>query len=121
DTFRSLPDGSRVYALTLEIANPLKKGVVGGIGVFMSALIEPGYLYMDQERRYIPAQYFVNAVSATNSTVTVDVCAVMQGTPWYALNMKTLNEEANAEGGVLPCKLLVKLIIGTTLSQNGMN
>lgn len=121
DTFRSLPDGSRVYALTLEIANPLKKGVVGGIGVFMSALIEPGYLYMDQERRYVPAQYFVNAVSATDSTVTVDVCAVMQGAPWYALNMKTLDEEANAEGGVLPCKLLVKLIVGTTLSQNGMS
>ncbi len=36
--------------------------------------------------------------------------------------MKTLDEEANAEGGgVLPCKLLVKLIVGTTLSQNGMS
>ncbi|EFO2072582.1 hypothetical protein DP893_26965, partial [Escherichia coli O8] len=65
DSFKSLPDGSRIYAMELDVSNPVRKSSVGGVGVVVSAQVEPRYLYMNQNRQYIPAQYIVSSVSAT--------------------------------------------------------
>lgn len=119
-SFKSLPDGSRVYAMTLDVSNPVKKSSVGGVGIAVSAIVEPRYLYQSQSRQYIPAQYFVSSVSATASTITIKIQIVMPDIPYYALDMSTLGDAASADNGALPCVLLVKAFAGTTLRQNGM-
>ncbi|MBN6451315.1 prophage tail fiber N-terminal domain-containing protein [Escherichia coli] len=119
-SFKSLPDGSRVYAMTLDVSNPIKKSSVGGVGIAVSAIVEPRYLYQNQSRQYIPAQYFVSSVSATASTITIKIQIVMPDIPYYALDMSTLGDAASADNGALPCVLLVKAFAGTTLRQNGM-
>ncbi|WP_077828398.1 phage tail-collar fiber domain-containing protein [Escherichia coli] len=120
DSFKSLPDGSRIYAMELDVSNPVRKSSVGGVGIVVSALLEPRYLYMNQNRKYIPAQYFVGSVSATASTITVRIRVVMPDTPYYALDTSTLEETASAENGPLPCVVVAKIFAGTTLRQNGM-
>lgn len=120
DSLRSLPDGSNIYSVTVSMDNPLKRSSVGGIQIFSSAHIDPSNLYLDREHRYIPAQYFVKSISVKPNTVMINISIVMQGTPWYALNLETLKEEGNGDSGVLPCKLLIRLITGTTLFQNGI-
>ncbi|EFH5537795.1 TPA: prophage tail fiber N-terminal domain-containing protein [Escherichia coli] len=119
-SFKSLPDGSRVYAMTLDVSNPVKKSSVGGVGIAVSAIVEPRYLYQNQSRQYIPAQYFVSSVSATASTITIKIQIVMPDIPYYALDMSTLGDTASADNGALPCVLSVKVFAGTTLRQNGM-
>ncbi|WP_096176643.1 hypothetical protein [Escherichia coli] len=120
DSFKSLPDGSRIYAMELDVSNPVRKSSVGGVGIAVSALLEPRYLYMNQNRQYIPAQYFVGSVSATASTITVRIRVVMPDTPYYALDTSTLEETASAKNGPLPCIVVAKIFAGTTLRQNGM-
>lgn len=120
DSFKSLPDGSRIYAMELDVSNPVRKSSVGGVGVVVSAQVEPRYLYMNQNRQYIPAQYIVSSVSATASTITVRIRVVMPDTPYYALDASTLEETASAENGPLPCIVVAKIFAGTTLRQNGM-
>lgn len=119
-SFKSLPDGSRVYAMTLDVSNPVKKSSVGGVGIAVSAIVEPRYLYQNQSRRYIPAQYFVSSVSATASTITIKIQIVMPDIPYYALDISTLGDTASEDNGALPCVLSVKVFAGTTLRQNGM-
>ncbi|EFK5223335.1 hypothetical protein G6K26_000976 [Escherichia coli] len=120
DSFKSLPDGSRVYTLKLDVSNPIGQSSVGGIGIAVSAMIEPRYLYQNQNRQYIPAQYFVGSVSANTRTITIGIQVVMPDKPYYALDMSTLKDIAGADDGPLPCVVVIKTLAGTTLRQNGM-
>lgn len=120
DSFKSLPDGSRVYTLKLDVSNPVGQSSVGGIGIAVSTQIEPRYLYQNQNRQYIPAQYFVSSVSANTRTITIGIQVVMPDKPYYALDMSTLEEIAGANNGLLPCVVVIKTLAGTTLRQNGM-
>ncbi len=120
DSFKSLPDGSRVYPLKLDVSNPVGQSSVGGIGIAVSAMIEPRYLYLNQSRRFIPAQYFVSSASARAGTITIKIQVVMPDKPCYVLDMSTLEEIAGADNGPLPCLMVVKTLAGTTLRQNGM-
>ena len=114
-----LPDGSRVYTREVDMPNPIGMASVGYIGIFVTAQVTPGYLYLNNDRKYIPVQYFVTSVSSTASGITVKIQIVMTDTPCYALDISTLQEEPGDNEGNLPCILRVHAITGVTLRQLG--
>ena len=114
-----LPGGSRVYTREVDMPNPIGMTSVGYIGIFVTAQVTPGYLYLNNDRKYIPVQYFVTSVSSTASGITVKIQIVMTDTPCYALDISTLQEEPGDNEGNLPCILRVHAITGVTLRQLG--
>ncbi|OEL88645.1 prophage tail fiber N-terminal domain-containing protein [Escherichia coli] len=121
-SFRSLPDGTRVYKLSLGVRNPLNTGVIGGYGIAIAPIIIPGYLYLDEQKKYIPAQYLVGSVSATASEIKIGLNVVLTGKPQYAVDVSNLETQEEGDGtGNIGCKLYIRVLTGTTLQQNGMS
>ncbi|GCY64017.1 phage side tail fiber protein [Escherichia coli] len=122
NNFRSLPDGTRVYSLSLGISNPLNTGAIGGYGIAIAPIITPGYLYLDEQKKYIPAQYLVDSVSATASEIKIQLKVVLSGKPKYAVDTSNLeNQEEGDDSGNIGCKLSIRALTGTTLRQNGIS
>ncbi|VEW02979.1 hypothetical protein CRJUMX01_2090001 [Escherichia coli] len=122
NNFRSLPDGTRVYSLSVGVSNPLNTGVIGGYGIAIAPIITPGYLYLDEQKKYIPAQYLVDSVTATASEIKIQLKVVLTGKPQYAVDVSDLEiREEGDGGGNIDCKLSIRVLTGTTLRQNGIS
>ncbi|WP_097335736.1 prophage tail fiber N-terminal domain-containing protein [Escherichia coli] len=122
NNFRSLPDGTRVYSLSIGVSNPLNTGVIGGYGIVIAPIITPGYLYLDEQKKCIPAQYLMDSVTATASEIKIALKVVLTGKPQYAVDVSDLEtrEEGDSSGNI-GCKLSIRILAGTTLRQNGIS
>ncbi|HDJ1973458.1 TPA: prophage tail fiber N-terminal domain-containing protein, partial [Salmonella enterica subsp. enterica] len=122
NNFRSLPDGTRVYSLSVGVSNPLNAGTIGGYGIAIAPVITPGYLYLDEQKKYIPAQYLVDSVTATASEIKIQLKVVLTGKPQYAVDVSDLETREEGDGGGnIDCKLSIRVLTGTTLRQNGIS
>ncbi|HAK4351406.1 TPA: hypothetical protein H1T96_003101, partial [Salmonella enterica] len=122
NNFRSLPDGTRVYSLSVGVSNPLNAGTIGGYGIAIAPVITPGYLYLDEQKKYIPAQYLVDSVTATASEIKIQLKVVLTGKPQYAVDVSDLETREEGDGGGnIGCKLSIRVLTGTTLRQNGIS
>ncbi|EFU2696947.1 hypothetical protein H6Y45_005117 [Escherichia coli] len=122
NNFRSLPDGTRVYSLSVGVSNPLNAGTIGGYGIAIAPVITPGYLYLDEQKKYIPAQYLVDSVTATASEIKIQLKVVLTGKPQYAVDVSDLETREEGDGGGnIGCKLSIRVLAGTTLRQNGIS
>lgn len=121
DTFKSMLDGTRVYTMTSSITNPLKISQLGGVSIQRYISVEPQYYFTNENGEYIPAQYFVTGTDITASTIKVTVSVVMSSKPQRSWDLSTLESIANADDGTLQCKVAIKVLAGTSLSQNGMS
>ncbi|KAB2831062.1 hypothetical protein F8C86_08435 [Escherichia coli] len=122
NNFRSLPDGTRVYSLSVGVSNPLNTGVIGGYGIVITPIITPDYLYLDEQKKYIPAQYLVDSVTATASEIKIGLKVVLTAKPQYAVDVENLEIQEESDGsGNMGCKLSIRVLTGTTLRQNGMS
>lgn len=121
DTFKSMLDGTRVYTMSSSISNPLKISQLGGVSIQRYISVEPHYYFTNETGEYIPAQYFVTGADITASTIKVTVSVVMPSKPQRSWDLATLASVANADDGDLQCKVSIKVLAGTTLSQNGMS
>lgn len=121
NSLKSLADGTRVYQLSLGVSNPLKMKSYGGIGLAVAPVILPQYLYLNAERKYIPVQCLVDTVYTTASEVKIELKVVMADKPHYAVDPSTLEIVGECdEYGNIVCKFTVRLLVGTTLRQSGM-
>lgn len=121
DSFKSMLDGTRVYTMSSSISNPLKISQLGGVSIQRYISLEPQYYFTNETGEYIPAQYFVTGADITASTIKVTVSVVMPSKPQRSWDLATLASVANADDGDLQCKVSIKVLAGTTLSQNGMS
>ncbi|WP_176479807.1 hypothetical protein, partial [Escherichia coli] len=122
NNFRSLPDGTRVYSLSVGVSNPLNTGAIGGYGIAIAPIITPGYLYLDEQKKYIPAQYLVDSVTATASEIKIQLKVVLSDKPKYAVDTSNLEtQEEGDDSGNIGCKLSIRVLTGTTLRQNGIS
>ncbi|HGH4675506.1 TPA: hypothetical protein ACJIWR_000130 [Enterobacter bugandensis] len=122
DTFKSLADGTRVYTMQVDLANPLGITQLGGVGIHRYIAAEPQYFFTNENGEYIPAQYFITGSDVTASSVKVTISVIMADKPYKSWSLSTLEEVASIEGGaILQCKVGMRLLAGTTPSQNGMS
>ncbi|WP_179294819.1 hypothetical protein, partial [Escherichia coli] len=122
NNFRSLPDGTRVYSLSIGVSNPLNTGVIGGYGIAIAPIIIPRYLYLDEQKKCIPAQYLMDSVTATASEIKIALKVVLTGKPQYAVDVSDLETREEGDGsGNIGCKLSIRILAGTTLRQNGIS
>ncbi|EEU9506230.1 prophage tail fiber N-terminal domain-containing protein [Escherichia coli] len=122
NNFRSLPDGTRVYSLSIGVSNPLNTGVIGGYGIVIAPIITPRYLYLDEQKKCIPAQYLMDSVTATASEIKIALKVVLTGKPQYAVDVSDLETREEGDGsGNIGCKLSIRILAGTTLRQNGIS
>lgn len=122
DTFKSLADGTRVYTMQVNLTNPLGITQLGGVGIHRYLAAEPQYFFTNENGEYIPAQYFITGSDVTASSVKVTISVIMPDKPFKSWDLSTLEEVASIEGGsILQCKVGMRLLAGTTPSQNGMS
>ncbi|MCE2008941.1 hypothetical protein [Enterobacter ludwigii] len=122
DTFKSLADGTRVYTMQVNLTNPLGITQLGGVGIHRYLAAEPQYFFTNENGEYIPAQYFITGSDVTASSVKVTISVIMPDKPFKSWDLSTLEEVASIEGGsILQCKIGMRLLAGTTPSQNGMS
>lgn len=122
DTFKSLADGTRVYTMQVDLTNPLGITQLGGVGIHRYIAAEPQYFFTNENGEYIPAQYFITGSDITASSVKVTISVIMADKPYKSWSLSTLEEVASIEGGsILQCKVGMRLLAGTTPSQNGMS
>ncbi|KTI91664.1 hypothetical protein [Enterobacter hormaechei] len=122
DTFKSLADGTRVYTMQVNLTNPLGITQLGGVGIHRYLAAEPQYFFTNENGEYIPAQYFITGSDVTAASVKVTISVIMSDKPYKAWDLSTLEEVASIEGGaILQCKVGMRLLAGTTPSQNGMS
>ncbi|MCE1916585.1 hypothetical protein [Enterobacter ludwigii] len=122
DTFKSMTDGTRIYTMAVDLKNPLGVSSLGGVGINRYIAAEPQYFFTDENGKYIPAQYFISAATISASTITTTISVIMSNKPYRSWELSTLEPVAVAEEGVpLQCKVLMRLLAGTTPSQNGMS
>jgi hypothetical protein len=122
DKFKSLADGTRVYALTTNLSNPLGIASLGGVGIQRFILVEPQYIFTNENGEYIPAQYFISQTIISAAAIKTTVSVIMSHKPYKSWDLSTLEPVGTAENGaVLQCKLSLRLLVGTTPSQNGMS
>ncbi|PNF10556.1 hypothetical protein A6J71_10505 [Enterobacter cancerogenus] len=121
DTYKSMADGTRVYTMTVSLSNPLKVTSVGGVSISRYIAMEPAYFYTDEKNEYINAQYFISATETTASAIKTTISVIMPARPYNSWNLSTLAQVASAEDGDLQCKVSMRMLVGTTLSQNGMS
>ncbi|MCU6369958.1 hypothetical protein [Enterobacter quasiroggenkampii] len=122
DTFKSLADGTRVYTMQVDLSNPLGITQLGGVGIHRYLAAEPQYFFTNENGEYIPAQYFITGSDVTTSSVKVTISVIMPDKPYKSWSLSTLEEVASIEGGsILQCKVGMRLLAGTTPSQNGMS
>lgn len=122
DTFKSMADGTSVYTMTANLANPLGIASLGGISVQRYISAEPQYFFTNEKGQYIPAQYFISGTVISAATVKVTVSVIMTDKPHRSWDLATMESVAIVEeGSPLQCKLSMRLLVGTTPSQNGMS
>ncbi|EPZ8354784.1 hypothetical protein ACXWYY_000227 [Enterobacter hormaechei] len=122
DTFKSLADGTRVYTMQVNLTNPLGITQLGGVAIHRYLAVEPQYFFTNEKGEYIPAQYFITGSDLTASSVKVTISVIMPDKPYKSWSLSTLEEVAGIEeGSILQCKVGMRLLAGTTPSQNGMS
>lgn len=122
DTFKSLADGTRVYTMTISMANPLGIAQLGGVSIQRYLSAEPQYYFTNENDQYIATQYFITGTVISASTIQVTVSVIMADKPYKCWELSSFEEVGSAEeGNILQCKLSIRLLAGTTVSQNGMS
>ncbi|MDZ7320765.1 hypothetical protein N4G41_03860 [Kosakonia sacchari] len=121
ETFKNLPDGGQLYTITASLANPLGVASMGGVSVYTQVKIDPTYFFLGSKNELITTQYYVSDTSTTASVVKVTITVIMSATPAKAYGISDAELKGTAEDQTLTCPVSVKLLVGTTLSQNGMN
>lgn len=121
DTRTSLPDGTVLFTLTTNLTNPLKITQLGGVSLSMQFCFEPAYYYLDEQNAHVPFQIFPTDKKLTSSTVTLTFVALMAATPKRVFKLSDNTEVEVTDGADVPFKISVQMLIGTTLSQNGMS
>lgn len=122
DTFKSMLDGTRVYTMTANLSNPLGIASLGGVSIQRYISAEPQYFFTNENGQYIPAQYFITGAVISAATIKTTVSVIMTDKPYRSWDLSTLEPIAVVEeGSPLQCKVLMRLLAGTTPSQNGMS
>jgi hypothetical protein len=121
DTRTSLPDGTVLFTLSSSLTNPLKITQLGGVSLSTQFCFEPAYYYLDDKNAHVPFQIYPTDKKITSSTVTLTFTAVMAATPKRAFKLSDNSEVEILEGADVPFRVAIQMLIGTTLSQNGMS
>lgn len=121
DSQTSLPDGTEIYTQSLSMSNPLKITQLGGVGLSTQLSFEPAYYYLDENNNHLPFQTYPVEKKITTSNVNITFNVVMSGTPKRAFMLSDNTEVGITTGAGVPFKIVVHMLIGTTLSQNGMS
>jgi hypothetical protein len=115
-----LPDGTDMFYQTISLENPLGITQLGGVSLSTWFSFEPAYFYLDGNNVHVPYQIYPVERKISSSAVELAFLVVMAATPKRAFKLSDLTEVQIAEGAKLPFKTAVQMLIGTTLSQNGM-
>jgi len=121
DTRTSLPDGTVLFTLSSSLTNPLKITQLGGVSLSTQFCFEPAYYYLDNKNAHVPFQIYPTDKKITSSTVALTFTAVMAATPKRAFKLSDNSEVEILEGADVPFRVAIQMLIGTTLSQNGMS
>ncbi len=121
DTRTSLPDGTVLFTLTTNLTNPLKITQLGGVSLSTQFCFEPAYYYLDEQNAHVPFQIYPTDKKLTSSTVALTFIALMTATPKRVFKLSDNTEVEVTDGADVPFKTAVQMLIGTTLSQNGMS
>ena len=121
DTRTSLPDGTVLFTLSSSLTNPLKITQLGGVSLSTQFCFEPAYYYLDDKNAHVPFQIYPTDKKITSSTVALTFTAVMAATPKRAFKLSDNSEVEILEGADVPFRVAIQMLIGTTLSQNGMS
>jgi hypothetical protein len=119
--YKSLADGTRIYTLTAILQNPLEISALGGVGIYRYTVLEPKYFFTNDNGEYIPTQYFITEIETSPTLFEITIAVIMQDEPKKSWNLSTLEEVEGPESAGLQCKVLILMLAGTTLRQNGMN
>lgn len=115
-----LPDGTDMFYQTINLDNPLGITQLGSVSLSTQFCFEPAYYYLDGNNAHVPYQIYPTEKKISSSTVELTFLVVMAATPKRAFKLVDHLEVQTAEGAKLPFKTAVQMLIGTTLSQNGM-
>ncbi|TNV22820.1 hypothetical protein FH968_01890 [Buttiauxella sp. B2] len=116
-----LPGGAERYTFELTLNNPVGMTALGGVGLYSLLRFKPENYYFDVNDKYISYQIFETHLKFTATTATVTFAVIMSGPPKRVFNLEDGQEVILEPNAILPFRVVIQMVVGTTLTQNGMD
>jgi len=115
---QSMPDGAVVYRGNFDIKNPLGISKLNNVGIFTAFSQQSGYFYLGKDNEFVSVLVHAMPKTTTASTITADLALVFSAEPYRAFDVYSGEEAVSNEEGDAKISVSIRLIAGTTMSQN---